>query len=383
MRFRSGAKLDPSQVTDVRGRGGMGGPVLAGGGGLGVVGLVIFVLYMVLSGGSGDRRAREPRRAVGLDRRAVDARPGLPDRCGRERAAGLPDRRRRQQHPGLLERPRCAATRPRRRSSTRTRCRRAAAYASSQVGPFYCPADKQVYIDLGFFDELQSRFGAEGGPFAEAYVLAHEYGHHIQDLLGTLKRAQQGSGPEGGSVRTELQADCYAGVWANHAVETGLIESLTQADINSGIDAAGAVGDDRIQERTQGQVNPETWTHGSSEQRRRWFSKGYETGQRVAVQHVRRLDLATTATLLGREPCLEQRPPGPGERRRVPALQRLQRHARARRVDEPAVADVDPGVADLERASTAARERRRRSTSPGSRSAIPIRAGFFTSPLIA
>ena len=152
-------------------------------------------------------------------------------------------------------------------------------YASSQVGPFYCPADKQVYIDLGFFDELQSRFGAEGGPFAEAYVLAHEYGHHIQDLLGTLKRAQQGSGPEGGSVRTELQADCYAGVWANHAVETGLIESLTQADINSGIDAAGAVGDDRIQERTQGQVNPETWTHGSSEQRRRWFSKGYETGQ--------------------------------------------------------------------------------------------------------
>ena len=152
-------------------------------------------------------------------------------------------------------------------------------YASSQVGPFYCPADKQVYIDLGFFDELQSRFGAEGGPFAEAYVLAHEYGHHIQDLTGTLKRAQQGSGPEGGSVRTELQADCYAGVWANHAVETGLIENLTQADINSGIDAAGAVGDDRIQERTQGQVNPETWTHGSSEQRRRWFSKGYETGQ--------------------------------------------------------------------------------------------------------
>ena len=136
-----------------------------------------------------------------------------------------------------------------------------------------------MYIDLGFFDELQSRFGAEGGPFAEAYVLAHEYGHHIQDLLGTLKRAQQGSGPEGGSVRTELQADCYAGVWANHAVETGLIESLTQADINSGIDAAGAVGDDRIQERTQGQVNPESWTHGSSEQRRRWFSKGYETGQ--------------------------------------------------------------------------------------------------------
>jgi predicted metalloprotease len=154
--------------------------------------------------------------------------------------------------------------------------------ATSDVGPFYCPPDKTVYIDLGFFDELQSRFGAEGGPFAEAYVLAHEYGHHIQDLTGTLGRASQGSGPEGGSVRTELQADCYAGVWANHAVETGLIENLTQADINSGIDAAGAVGDDRIQERTQGQVNPETWTHGSSEQRRRWFSRGYENGRTAA-----------------------------------------------------------------------------------------------------
>ena len=105
----------------------------------------------------------------------------------------------------------------------------------------------------------------------------------------------QGSGPEGGSVRTELQADCFAGVWANHAVETGLIEELTQADINSGIDAAGAVGDDRIQERTQGQVDRESWTHGSSEQRRRWFSKGYETGNASAVRHVHGLGLSVEA----------------------------------------------------------------------------------------
>ena len=278
MRFRSGAKLDPSQVTDVRGRGGMGGPVLAGGGGLGVVGLVIFVLYVVLSGGSGAGGLGS------LDGQSVST--GAPSTLGQDCQTGADANERQdcrivadvnsiQAYWKTAVRGYTPAKTVFYTDSVQTGC----GYASSQVGPFYCPADKKVYIDLGFFDELQSRFGAEGGPFAEAYVLAHEYGHHIQDLLGTLKRAQQGSGPEGGSVRTELQADCYAGVWANHAVETGLIESLTQADINSGIDAAGAVGDDRIQERTQGQVNPETWTHGSSEQRRRWFSKGYRTGQ--------------------------------------------------------------------------------------------------------
>jgi len=279
MRFRSGAKLDPSQVTDARGRGGMGGPVLAGGGGLGVVGLVIFVLYTVLSGGSGDLGG-----LGSLDGQSVST--GAPSTLGQDCQTGADANNRQdcrivadvnsiQAYWNSTVRGYTPAKTVFYTDAVQTGC----GAASSQVGPFYCPADKQVYIDLGFFDELQSRFGAEGGPFAEAYVLAHEYGHHIQDLLGTLKRAQQGSGPEGGSVRTELQADCYAGVWANHAVETGLIESLTQADINSGIDAAGAVGDDRIQERTQGQVNPESWTHGSSEQRRRWFSKGYETGQ--------------------------------------------------------------------------------------------------------
>jgi hypothetical protein len=278
MRFRSGAKLDPSQVTDARGRGGMGGPVLAGGGGLGVVGLVIFVLYTVLAGGSGAGGLGS------LDGQSVST--GAPSTLGQDCQTGADANSRQdcrivadvnsiQAYWKTAVRGYTPSKTVFYTGSVQTGC----GAASSQVGPFYCPADKQVYIDLGFFDELQSRFGAEGGPFAEAYVLAHEYGHHIQDLLGTLKRAQQGSGAEGGSVRTELQADCYAGVWANHAVETGLIESLTQADINSGIDAAGAVGDDRIQERTQGQVNPETWTHGSSEQRRRWFSKGYETGQ--------------------------------------------------------------------------------------------------------
>ena len=157
--------------------------------------------------------------------------------------------------------------------------------ASSATGPFYCPPDATIYIDTAFFGELSTRFGSSGGPLAEMYVVAHEWGHHIQNITGVLEQSRDGqTGAGSNAVRVELQADCYAGAWAANAStttdESGVpfLKPITQEQIRDALSAASAVGDDRIQEATQGQVNPEAWTHGSSEQRQRWFMNGFEQG---------------------------------------------------------------------------------------------------------
>src|SRR6476619_5284482 len=147
------------------------------------------------------------------------------------------------------------------------------------MGPFYCPVDQKVYIDLGFYDELRTRFGASGD-FAQAYVLAHEVGHHIQHLAGTDAKVRQAQGSSPGnanelSVRLELQADCYAGVWANATQQKGMLEA---GDVEEAMNAASAVGDDRIQQQSGQRVNVDAFTHGSAAQRAEWFGKGFQSG---------------------------------------------------------------------------------------------------------
>jgi len=159
------------------------------------------------------------------------------------------------------------------RQSTQSGC----GGVNSQVGPHYCPADQTIYLDETFFDELTRRFGAEGGDVAEAYVIAHEVAHHAQHQLGIFDEFSSVSGLDNEtSVKLELQADCFAGLWANSIKGKGVLEP---GEIREAMDAAAAVGDDRIQKRVTGQVNPESWTHGSSDQRVSWFNRGYESGQ--------------------------------------------------------------------------------------------------------
>jgi len=269
------ARLDTSQISDQRGRRGPG--LALGGGGLGIVGVILaLVLGVSPSDLTGGGSASDSGTAVTSDlaqrcKTGADARRDedcqivlVVNSVQSYWSTKLGDRYTASQTQFFT-------------GQTSTGC----GAATSDVGPFYCPADATVYLDLGFFRDLRTKFGAQGGPFAEAYVVAHEYGHHIQDLLGISDRVQRSgdrTGPQSASVRLELQADCYAGTWAHNAVSTRFITSISQTDINEGLDAASAVGDDRIQKEFQGRVNTESWTHGSSAQRQKWFSTGYRSG---------------------------------------------------------------------------------------------------------
>ena len=284
MRFRKDKQLDPSQVEDLRGqgRGGLPGGMPATLGGGGIVGIIVLVAFILLSGGG------TPGDLGGLAGQAVG--PGTPStEITQECRTGQDANEREDCRVVAIVNSVQAywAKALRNYEPARTRffdgtIQTGCGPASPSVGPFYCPRDRYVYIDLGFFDQLKTQLGARGGPLAEAYVLAHEYGHHVQNLTGVLSSANRDTGPQGGQVRVELQADCYAGAWVGNALETGFIEDLTRQDVADALDAAAAVGDDRIQERAQGRVTPESWTHGSSEQRQSWFVRGIESGRPAA-----------------------------------------------------------------------------------------------------
>jgi predicted metalloprotease len=289
MSFNPNAQLDPSQVEDQRGsgRGGGGGlgggfPVGRGGGpgmvvGGGGLGMILLVVMLLLGGNPfggetyPDSAVQQPVQSNAPAGQSVqDCRTGADanrrDDC---RIVGFVNSiqdywgQEFQRH-------------GQRYSAAQSGC----GAASEAQGPFYCPVDKKVYLDLTFFQELQQRFGAKGGPFAQGYVVAHEYGHHVQDLVGALDQGGGASarGSQGASVRTELQADCLAGVWARHAAETGYLQPPSDQELAEAMDAAAAVGDDRIQRQSQGRVVPESWTHGSSQQRVQWFRNGYGAG---------------------------------------------------------------------------------------------------------
>jgi predicted metalloprotease len=270
-------------VEDMRGR--RTGPTLAVGGGIG--GLLVLLLTLFLGGGGGGGGG-----GTGIDiRDVINQFPGAPAAPeGQQGPPGAPDPDAQLFEfveflsvdiQDLWQKAFAESGRTYRftevnvfTASVQTGC----GGATSAVGPFYCPADGEVYIDLDFYRELASRFAAPGD-FAQAYVLAHEVGHHVQKLLGIsdeVHRAQQSESGEDAnalSVRLELQADCMAGVWA-HSVRS----DLESGDIDEGLTAAAAVGDDRIQAQAGVDVDPETWTHGSAEQRTRWFTRGYESG---------------------------------------------------------------------------------------------------------
>ena len=297
MDFRDDVELDASEIED-RGSGGgesgddsgrnaggdgdddEGGGISFGGGALAIVGVVVVIAGAVFGfdplgmfdGGSDAK----PATSAALSKECKTGKDA--DESQKCRAVGVVNSLQTYWRQAFVERgkkPYKTAKTVLFTGSTKSPCGK----ASADTGPFYCPTDRKVYLDLAFFTELKRDFGAKGGPFAEAYVIAHEYGHHAQNLMGTFDDTADDEGAKSDSVRVELQADCYAGVWANNAVETGFYEDpFTATDIKLALDAAAAIGDDKIQKLSDEAVDSDSWTHGSSAQRVKWFTKGYKSG---------------------------------------------------------------------------------------------------------
>ena len=297
MTFNPNARLDTSQVEDVRGRGGGIGPgMMVGGGGLG---LVITIIALLLGVNPSDP-GTVPAPYETLPNQEVGQPGAAPSTIEQTCQTGADANQREDcRIVGFVNSIQAYwtdefAARGGQYVPAKTRFFSGATqsdcgYASSEMGPFYCPIDQRVFIDLGFFDELQGRFGASGGPFAQAYVLAHEYGHHVQNVLGyeDTFRAAQKKDPEKKnelSVRFELQADCLAGVWAHASQKKNLLEP---GDVEEGLKAAAAIGDDTLQKQSGGTVSPESWTHGSSEQRQKWLRRGLDQGTIAACDTTR------------------------------------------------------------------------------------------------
>ena len=301
MRFNPKARLDTSRIGDAgrgrrSGRSGAGaqrvqlpGGIRAGGG---IGGVIVIILFLVLTQCLGDGGSL-PSGSDGLDTsrmansdRYASCETGADANNSTDCARVAVENSLYQYWSLALPEQSNADFQPERRIETfsggiDTGC----GGASSDVGPFYCPSDMTIYLDTTFFKAvLERQLNGPSGDFVEPYVLAHEYGHHIQNLLGTMGQVKTQQGPRSDAVRLELQADCYAGMWTKNATSTDnasgqvLIESLDDEDIEEAIAAATAVGDDRIQKQSGGQVNPEQWTHGSAASRVKWFQTGYTTG---------------------------------------------------------------------------------------------------------
>ncbi len=310
MKFNSNARLDTSQVQDRRGSGGGGmsrgggfpglpggrGGLAVGGGGLGLLVLAAVVIFYFVSGGSGGSVADSTGLLQGASGNAAVNNNQLETSCRTGQDANTNDD--------------CAVVAIVNsvqsywgdefaasggtyqesdtvfyNGSTGTGC----GQGSAGMGPFYCPSDQQVYVDLSFWNELKTTFGANDALFTQAYVIAHEYGHHVQNMLGTSDRVGTATGATSGSVRLELQADCYAGVWANHASTVPgadgqiLITEISAGDLANAVQTAGAIGDDYIQSRLGGRnVDPSEFSHGTSAQRQKWLQTGYRSGDPAA-----------------------------------------------------------------------------------------------------